>query len=665
MLRFRLMLSGMLVFPAAIAQLTPDSGSFVGDTVIADTVKIVSPAVFGPSANDSALVVPDTSFVIDTVPDVPVEFSAASASAYISSLLERDMFWRSSGDTMRLSLSRLVDHFSEPFDSVAGRLSRFEFDSVSLKEGDLVQNDTLPLRWLNDTSFIVDTVALVKDPLMLKEITVLEERDTLQVVFSDSINDIEFTYDSIVYEEVTYTETSIDSAYLDSLGLQLYQLVGEQEMPPFPYRGSLSAYRFLTDYEGVVRSDTMKVILADTVSPFYIVPSERTPDSLMTAVETLLDYTNKRDSILLYFSDMYGQATPFWLTTGRDDLYRYWVKNARNDSITIWIGNPSKQRVTMLLESDVDINRFEKEVADNIPIVRTRPELSLVSVEPLKKIPVYWDYQLSSSFAFNQTYLSNWSKGGESSVATVLDIKGEAKYKNTAAKTTWTNNGRLKYGSIITDEYGLRTNTDMLELNSQYNRVLEQKIDFSAVLYMKNQLARGYKYPNDSVVVSKFLNPMTFTLGLGVEYKPFKKTQLNFSILSYKNTMVLDTANIDQTIHGIEADKRVRQEMGGQLTIKNSISVWDDLKISNSVRLFSNYFNNPQNIDVDWEVSLDKRINWYASISLNMHFIYDDDIRFPVYDDNEEPVLLPDGSPKKSPKLQFKEFVGLTFSLSF
>jgi len=83
------------------------------------------------------------------------------------------------------------------------------------------------------------------------------------------------------------------------------------------------------------------------------------------------------------------------------------------------------------------------------------------------------------------------------------------------------------------------------------------------------------------------------------------------------------------------------------------------------VRLFSNYFNKPQNVDVDWEISLDKRINWYASISLNMHFIYDDDIRFPVLDDNDEPVLLPDGSPKKSPKLQFKEFVGLTFSLAF
>ena len=171
----------------------------------------------------------------------------------------------------------------------------------------------------------------------------------------------------------------------------------------------------------------------------------------------------------------------------------------------------------------------------------------------------------------------------------MLDIKGAAKHTNKAEKTEWTNNFRLKYGSTITEEYGLRTNTDMFNLNSQFNKVIKEKIDFSALFYMKNQIARGYNYPNDSVVVSKFLNPGTFTIGAGLEYKPFKKTTLNFSVLSYKNTFVLDTASIDDhTRHGIEKDKRARQEMGGQLLVKNSISILDGLDISNTLRLFTN-----------------------------------------------------------------------------
>jgi hypothetical protein len=45
--------------------------------------------------------------------------------------------------------------------------------------------------------------------------------------------------------------------------------------------------------------------------------------------------------------------------------------------------------------------------------------------------------------------------------------------------------------------------------------------------------------------------------------------------------------------------------------------------------------------------------------------IYDHDILFPVLDDNDLPVLLPDGKPKEVPKMQFKEFLGLTLLFKF
>jgi len=329
------------------------------------------------------------------------------------------------------------------------------------------------------------------------------------------------------------------------------------------------------------------------------------------------------------------------------------------------VGNPSKNDITLILEADVNVNRLNKESVDHIPITRVKPERTLVQVKPLEVIPVYWKYNFSSSLALNQTYLSYWSKGGENSLSSMVEVRGMAKYTNTAAKTQWTNSGRLQYGNIITEEYGLRTNTDILELNSQYNKVIREKMDFSAVFYMKNQVAKGYKYPNDSVVVSKFLNPGTFTIGVGVEYKPFKKTEIDFSPLSYKNTFVLDTANINQALHGIAPDKRARQEMGGQILVKNSVNILEDLNVSNSLRLFSAYLNNPENIDIDWEMNIEKSLGLYFSIKLNLHMIYDDDILFTVLDKNKEPVLLPNGSEKKSPKMQFKEFMGLTLSFKF
>jgi hypothetical protein len=84
------------------------------------------------------------------------------------------------------------------------------------------------------------------------------------------------------------------------------------------------------------------------------------------------------------------------------------------------------------------------------------------------------------------------------------------------------------------------------------------------------------------------------------------------------------------------------------------------MEISNTVRLFSSYLDKPQNVDIDWEMSLEKQISWYFKIRLNLHLIYDDDILFPIKDENNEPILLPDGSPKKGPRTQFNQLLGLT-----
>ena len=636
----------------------------------------------------------------DSIPSEPIIFTTESASDYIKDLLELKTLWRPSGDTMRLSLSRLIDHFNEPFDSVQSRLETFPYDSVRPAPINLVSYDTIPVRWLNDSTLIIDTLALPHEPFKIKKTLVRRVVDTTSAATKDSIPALESLIDFMQHKkdsmhqkkdtlihlqailphdkdslgsEVitirqvydTIFETVIDTALLSMNKIKLHQLVKNRIRPPFVSPGSHKSSWFIRDSSKIIISDTTRAIAGNEASPFYLMPSEKMTDSLQVAVMTLLNYTGNRDSFLLYLNDIQGQKTPLWLSNRNNDLYRYWVKNYKNDSITIWMGNPSKREMTLILEEDINVNRLEKQTADHIPVTMARPQLSLAKVEPLKEIPVYWDYDLASSLALSQTFLSNWSKGGESSISTILDINGTAKYTNKEAKTEWTNSGRLKYGSIITEENGIRTNTDLLEFNSQYNKVIRKKVDFSSVFYMKNQIARGYKYPNDSVVVSKFLNPATFTVGAGLEYKPFKKTTLNYSILSYKNTFVLDTANIDQTAHGIAADKRAKQEMGGQLVIKNSMTILEDLNMTNSIRLFSNYLDKPGNVDVDWEINLDKRINWFFTIKLNLHMIYDDNIRFPVLDENDQPVILPDGSKKKVPKLQFKQFLGLTLAFKF
>ena len=605
----------------------------------------------------------NTSSLKDTTSRDTIVFTPSSAMDYIQNLVERDSLFRPGAGDVKYSLERLLYFSREPFDSVGKRLSAFPYDSIQFREIEYVKKDSIPLMWLNDSTFIFNPKNLNRESFLVRQ-TIIENEKHLDILFRDSLPSTDVMMDSIFLEPDTITKVYIDSLFLDSMEIQMFEFRNQEVRPPLLTSQKKKSVRISEDSAFVIYADTIRTIVGSPDSPFYKVPNFKVADSLKIAVWELLNYTSERDSIPLFINDLDGNETPLWLGSGDDDFFRYWVKNYKDDSITIWVGNPSKNTITVFLEEEVNINRLTKHEAHDIPITLAEPETSLADLVPLKNIPVLWNYGFSSSMAFSQTYLSNWAKGGESSLTTLLDIKGEANFKSDNSKSKWNNNGRLKYGSILSGEYGMRKNTDMIEFNSQYNKLIKGEFDFSTVFYMKNQLAKGYNYPNDSVVVSRFLNPVTFTIGAGVEYKPFKHTLLNFSPLSYKNTFVLDTAEIDQTAHGIDADKRVKQEMGGQLLIKNKLNILDGLEIENSVRLFNNYFDRPVTVDMDWEINLRKRITWFFTISANIHMIYDNDIRFPVLDENDVPIKLPDGSVKKEPKLQFMEFVGLSFALS-
>ncbi len=606
----------------------------------------------------------------DTLPVGPIRFTPATASEYIGNLLQLDSLWREEGDTLHLSLSRLADHYNEPFDSVKTRLMDFDYGSVHPELATLAWHDTIPLRWLNDTVFIVDTVPLEKEPFITqktfitKKTIVTRRFDTPHIPDLDTIPDVQVFVDSTRHDPDTITEVFLDTLYLESRDITLHKVVGQDIRPPLLPPDSRKELAFLPDSSHVVISEQYQEFVADEHSPFYVVPGRMTPDSLRMAVEELLRYTHHRDSIPLYISDPTGQRQPFWLTAEPDDLMRYWVRNHENDSITIWVGNPSKHDILLVLEDDIHVERMGKLASDDIPITTLEPDRSLAPLRPLEEIPGTWRYGLSTAFSLNQNYLSNWARGGESSLASLLDLRTRAEYRNIDSEIKWANSARFRYGNIISEEFGFRTNTDILELNSQMNKNINENVDFSSVFYGKTQISKGYDYPNDSIPISSFLSPGTFTIGAGFEYEPFANTKLNFSALSYRNTFVLDTTQVNQRAHGIERGKRARHEMGGQLVINNKITLFDDLTMENAVRLFTNYLEKPQNVDVDWEVNLEKQISWYFTISVNLHFIYDENILFPVMDDQGEPLTLPDGSPKEEPRLQLKQFLGITMSLS-
>jgi hypothetical protein len=161
------------------------------------------------------------------------------------------------------------------------------------------------------------------------------------------------------------------------------------------------------------------------------------------------------------------------------------------------------------------------------------------------------------------------------------------------------------------------------------------------------------------------MNPAILTIGLGLDYKPDKKTSINFSPLSYKGTFVPDTAAIDHTKYGIAKDKRSKNEPGMSFMISNEYKPYKTVTILNRLQLFTNYINHPQNIDIDWEMIATASLNWFTDVRFNTHLIFDDDTKTPTLDKDKNPILDSFGNPKKSARIQFKELLGFSFIFRF
>jgi hypothetical protein len=419
--------------------------------------------------------------------------------------------------------------------------------------------------------------------------------------------------------------------------------------------------------------DSIKLYLADTLDiPFTEINKPRIGDSLRYAVNVLVEEIRK-DSMLVWIMNLANDSTNVWVNKKEKSFSRFWLKNEVMDSIGLWMENVGRKGIKLTLDDGVYFKKFSRnKKIDNFKFEEEKPDADLRKITPIVVKPVYWKIGAESGINFTQGYLSNWVKGGESSVSALGDFTSFANY--TKNKTKWENNFRIKYGIMKTGEKGLRKNDDLWEINSKFGQKAFGKLGremmkkngkeslknwyYSFLVSLKSQIADGYNYPNDSVIVSSFMSPGHLFFALGLDYKPSKTTSLLISPITSKLTIVRDTINIDQTKYGLDPDRKIKSEMGGYVKAKFLFKFNDDISLGNKLTLFTNYLVNPQNIDIDWEATLKMKINYNINANISTHLIYDDDIQVPIFDN--EGIKIGSG-----PRVQFKEIISIGFTYKF
>lgn len=258
----------------------------------------------------------------------------------------------------------------------------------------------------------------------------------------------------------------------------------------------------------------------------------------------------------------------------------------------------------------------------------------------------FWSKGGSFTANFTQVSFTNWAAGGQNSVAGVSKLNLFASY--TKEKTTWENTLNLGYGLSKVESLDLQKNDDIIDFQSKLGIKAGNKWFYSGLLSFKSQFAPGYKDATNATKVSNFLSPGYLTIAIGMDYKPNKNFSLVLSPLTGKLTIVNDP-DLDGQF-GVEAGKTTRMEMGTSVNAKLKNEIMNNVGLETELGLFSNYLNEPQNIDVDWKIALNMKVNEYLSASINTQVLYDADI-------------IEDGATKA--KIQFKELLGIGLTVSF
>ncbi len=423
--------------------------------------------------------------------------------------------------------------------------------------------------------------------------------------------------------------------------------------------------------------DTIVLVISDTIHepflstsdfPFRYLEYPYMSDSLEAAVGSLIGYLEVRDSTLLRITDQSGNGPDLWLNTRTDNLVRFWLPDGKGDSVTVWIGSPQRNTLSLRVEEGVQFKKqtWQHGYIDPQVNVTTAREEDLRKIALSRIKPQYWKFRSELSYLLSQGVVTNWAKGGDDNIASILNVTSNLNYNNKITKVNSATTFRFALGLQASGKpWDINKNLDFLEINSKIGHKAFGKFDLSGLFQFKTQFLPGYNYPNDSVKVSKFFNPATVIVGYGLDYKPDKNTSISFSPFSYKGTFVPDTANINQTKFGISSDRSSKNELGAYLIVSSKVSLFEKVNMTNKLQLFSNFLSKPQNIDVDWEMITTMNINWFTELRLNIHLIYDDDTKLPVYDSENNPVIDINGIQKKAPMVQFNEYMGLSFVFKF
>lgn len=239
-----------------------------------------------------------------------------------------------------------------------------------------------------------------------------------------------------------------------------------------------------------------------------------------------------------------------------------------------------------------------------------------------------------------------------------------AKYKK--GLLTWDNTGSFNMGIVKLGTGVLASTVAFEEVKQPYQKSIDElrlssrlgyktcptsKFSYAADFGFISQLTPTYRGTDNknymsqfrtstisTNLVAKLFAPAYITFAPGIDYKPIPNLSFFLAPFGYKSVIVADRDLARLNIHGNqwtspEDFKLTDSQLGGLLkVIFNSKIAKEKISYTSRLTLFSNYLNQPENVDLDWINEFGFNISKAFQISIWTNMFYDHDVQVQITD---------------------------------
>lgn len=270
----------------------------------------------------------------------------------------------------------------------------------------------------------------------------------------------------------------------------------------------------------------------------------------------------------------------------------------------------------------------------------------------------YWSQSGKVGLTFSQVGLSNWSSGGDPSMAFTGILKYGAKFERNPH--LWQTQLDAGYGAqrIGKNSEPFKKSDDNIILTTRYGYKISKQWYMSALASFRTQFYEGYdESTSPRVFLSDFMAPAYTKVGLGITYNhAFAKGEsfsFTFSPVNLKTTIVLNDSLSSVGAFGVDPGKKSRSRGGMDILLNFNKELVKNITLTSMLTTFSPY-EDLAVMDVNWDLALWFKINNFFSANISTQLIYDQDVSF------TDDAGLPYNS-----AVQFKEVLGIGLTYSF